>query len=41
MGIKIETPEDISLPGINGQFFNGPLDDIARKLGEELQKEQP
>ena len=37
MGLKIEVPEGIDLPGINGRFYNGPLDDFILKYNQELQ----
>ena len=41
MNIEIKIPEGIDLPGIKGDFYNVPLDHFFRKLGEQLQKEQP
>ena len=37
MGFKIKVPEDMNLPGINGKFYNGPLDDFMLKHAQELQ----
>jgi hypothetical protein len=41
MNIEVKIPEGIDLPGIKGNFYNGPLDDFFKKLGEQLQQEQP
>ena len=41
MGREIKVQKGIDLPGINGKFYDGPLDDPMRKFGEEIQKEQP
>ncbi|KIE06300.1 hypothetical protein NF27_AB00010 [Candidatus Jidaibacter acanthamoeba] len=41
MGHKLIIPKGFSLPGINGKFYNGLLDDLLQKMGAELQKEQP
>jgi len=41
MGSRIQVPKGINLPGINGQFFDGPIDNYFQKVGAELQKEQP
>ena len=41
MNIEIKIPEGIDLPGIKGDFYNGPIDDFFRELGEQLQQEQP
>lgn len=38
MGIKIEVPEDISLPGIEGKFYDGPTDNLPHKFGQKLKE---
>ena len=37
MNIEIKIPEGIDLPGIKGDFYNGPLDDFILKYNQELQ----
>jgi hypothetical protein len=39
MGLKINVPKGISLPGIDGKFYDGSLDDLMLKFGKELQKD--
>ena len=41
MNLNLHIPKDISLPGIEGSFFDGPMDNYFQKVGAELQKEQP
>jgi hypothetical protein len=41
MAIELKIPKDINLPGINGKFYDGPMDNVMKRWGEELQKEQP
>ena len=41
MGLKFSVPKDISLPGIKGKSYDGFFDDYLKKVGAELQKEQP
>jgi hypothetical protein len=41
MGIEINVTKGVSLAGIKGKFYDGPLDNIIRKFGEELQKDKP
>ncbi len=41
MGIKLEIPKNLNLLGIDGKFYDGPLDDFWRKYDEALQKQQP
>jgi len=37
MGNEIPIPKDFDLPGIHGKFYEGPLDDLLRKIGENMQ----
>ena len=39
--INKETLKAFNLPGIHGKFYDGPSDDLIRKLGAELQNDQP
>ena len=32
MGFEIKIPSDISMPGINGRFYEGPLDKITKRI---------
>ncbi|CAL7964042.1 Protein translocase subunit SecA (modular protein) [Gammaproteobacteria bacterium] len=38
MGMKIEVPRDIKMPGIEGKFYKGPMDDVLQKVGDAIQE---
>lgn len=41
MGLHFQIPKDVNLPGIEGEFYDGPLDNLPGKLAEEHQKQKP
>ncbi len=39
MGMKIEVPSDIKMPGIEGKFYIGSMDDVLQNAGDAVQND--
>lgn len=39
MGIELDIPKEYKMPGIDGRFYNGPMDDVLKRSNKEKQQE--